>query len=138
MMEARKRSFPVVQQRMHDFPDEEPSGDIHHEESLVDEVSLQIDSLPNIPPNSSHEEDNIASETDAGDKTFSMENQLHVYLDSDGSDVASHHNLSQTTFIPSEYFEMSPISAKDTSSDEGTFYLQTPTGSSKIQDLTFP
>ena len=33
---------------------------------------------------------------------------------------------------------MSPISAKDTSSDEGTFYLQTPTGSSKIQELTFP
>ena len=52
MIEARKRSFPVAQQRMHDFPDEEPSGDIHHEESLVEEVSLQIDSLPSIPPKS--------------------------------------------------------------------------------------
>ena len=28
IIEARKRSFPVVQQRMHDFPDKEPSGDI--------------------------------------------------------------------------------------------------------------
>ena len=58
IIEARKRSFPVVQQRMHDFPDKEhSSGDIHHEERLVEEVSLQIDSHPNIPPNSSPEED---------------------------------------------------------------------------------
>ena len=55
-----------------------------------------------------------------------MENdQLYAFANNDASASSFHYDNFSTPFLPSEYFDMSPILAEDASNDEATFHTAT-------------